>query len=156
MKNKRVKIHNFTVASKQYMIGIYTYVIKTNTFFCKFLAFIEQKEKDNNDNLYKFNGGLYIASALIKLYLFLVPKQCKVHHGFYIYIYGLSLLSFSFCSIEAMRPKICKKSVCFYCITTSLWRTPCSESFEYTYVYIGMLHITAPHKFILWSKIRVK
>ena len=21
-------------------------------------------------------------------------------------------------------PKICKKSVCFYCITTSLWRTP--------------------------------
>ena len=36
----------------------------------------------------------------------------------------LSLLSFSFCSIKATRPKICKKSVCcFYCITMSLWRT---------------------------------
>ena len=31
---------------------------------------------------------------------------------------------FLFCSIKATRPKICKKSVCFYCITTSLWRTP--------------------------------
>ena len=36
----------------------------------------------------------------------------------------LSLLSFSFCSIKVTRPNICKKSVCFYCITTSLWRTP--------------------------------
>ena len=31
---------------------------------------------------------------------------------------------FPYCSIKATRPKICKKSVCYYCITTSLWRTP--------------------------------
>ena len=30
------------------------------------MAFIEQKENDNNDNLCKIHGGLYIASALIK------------------------------------------------------------------------------------------
>ena len=30
------------------------------------VAFIEQKENDNNDNLCKINGGLYIASALMK------------------------------------------------------------------------------------------
>ena len=39
-------------------------------------------------------------------------------------LHRLSLLSFSFCSIKATRPKICKKSVCCYCITISLWRTP--------------------------------
>ena len=39
-------------------------------------------------------------------------------------LHRLSLLSFPFCSIKATRPKICKKSVCFYCITTSLWKTP--------------------------------
>ena len=59
------------------------------------VAFIKQKENDNNDNLCKIHDGLYIALALI-----------------------------TFCSIKATRPKICKKSVCFYCITTSLWRTP--------------------------------
>ena len=31
------------------------------------VAFIEQKENDNNDNLCKIHGGLYIASALNKL-----------------------------------------------------------------------------------------
>ena len=30
------------------------------------VAFIEQKENDNNDNLCKIHGGLYIASALMK------------------------------------------------------------------------------------------
>ena len=30
------------------------------------MAFIEQKENDNNDNLCKIHGGLYIASALMK------------------------------------------------------------------------------------------
>ena len=29
------------------------------------VAFIKQKENDNNDNLCKIHGGLYIASALI-------------------------------------------------------------------------------------------
>ena len=28
------------------------------------MVFIEQKENDNNDNLCKIHGGLYIASAL--------------------------------------------------------------------------------------------
>ena len=41
------------------------------------VAFIEQNENDNNDNLCKIHGGLYIASAL-----------------------NLSLLSLSFCSIK--------------------------------------------------------
>ena len=27
----------------------------------RLMAFIEQKENDNNDNLYKIHGGLYIA-----------------------------------------------------------------------------------------------
>ena len=30
------------------------------------VAFIEQKENENNENLYKIHGGLYIASALMK------------------------------------------------------------------------------------------
>ena len=30
------------------------------------VAFIEQKENDNNDNLCKIHGELYIASALMK------------------------------------------------------------------------------------------
>ena len=30
------------------------------------VAFIKQKENDNNDNLCKIHGGLYIASALMK------------------------------------------------------------------------------------------
>ena len=30
------------------------------------VAFIEQKENNNNDNLFKIHGGLYIASALMK------------------------------------------------------------------------------------------
>ena len=40
--------------------------IKTNTILQIFglVAFIKQKENDNNDNLCKINGGLYIASAL--------------------------------------------------------------------------------------------
>ena len=29
--------------------------------------------------------------------------------------------------IKATRPKICKKSVCLYCITTSLWWTPVNQ-----------------------------
>ena len=33
------------------------------------VAFIEQKENDNNDNLCKIHGGLYIASALINVIL---------------------------------------------------------------------------------------
>ena len=36
------------------------------------VAFIEQKENDNNDNLCKIQR------------INLVPKQCKGHHGFYI------------------------------------------------------------------------
>ena len=41
--------------------------IKTNTLFENYLlvAFIEQKENDNNDNQCKIHGGLYIASALL-------------------------------------------------------------------------------------------
>ena len=38
--------------------------------------------------------------------------------------------TFYFCSIKATRPKICKKSVCFYCITTSLWRTQVNDFFR--------------------------
>ena len=30
------------------------------------MAFIEQKEIDNNDNLFQIHGSLYIASALMK------------------------------------------------------------------------------------------
>ena len=37
-------------------------------------------------------------------------------------LYRLWLSSFSFCLMKATRPKICKKCVCFYKITTSLWR----------------------------------
>ena len=39
---------------------------KTNTLLqiFGFVAFIEQKENDNNDNLCKIHGGLYIALAL--------------------------------------------------------------------------------------------
>ena len=49
----------------------------------------------------------------------------------------LSLLSFAFCSIRVTRPKICKKSVCFYCIFSSLslwmiffisWQQMCSKA----------------------------
>ena len=36
------------------------------------VAFIEQKENDNNDNLCKIHGDLYIASALIKLAIVIV------------------------------------------------------------------------------------
>ena len=32
------------------------------------MAFIEQKENDNNDNLCKIHGGLYITSAVINCY----------------------------------------------------------------------------------------
>ena len=87
--------------------NIFTFTIKTNTLSQMFglVAFIEQKENDNNENLCKIHGDLYIASAL---------KSMVV----------VTLLSFSFCSIKATRPKICKKSVCFNCIITSLWRTP--------------------------------
>ena len=49
-------------------------------------------------------------------------------------LHRLSLLSFSFCSIKATRSKICKKSVCFYCITTSLWRTPVYPWFIWRYL----------------------
>ena len=37
------------------------------------MAFIDQNENDNNDNLCKIHGGLYIASALIHLKNFLTP-----------------------------------------------------------------------------------
>ena len=42
--------------------------IKTNTLLQIFglVAFIKQNENDNNDNLCKIHGGLYIASALMK------------------------------------------------------------------------------------------
>ena len=39
------------------------------------VAFIEQKENDNNDNLCKIHGGLYIASALIVIVFFWLDKR---------------------------------------------------------------------------------
>ena len=69
------------------------------------MAFIEQKENDNNDNLCKIHGGLYIASALISVKITRITKftvviyvafieqkdindnndnPCKIHGGFYI------------------------------------------------------------------------
>ena len=49
----------------------------TKTLFLKFfglVAFVEQKENDNKDNLLKIQVGRYNASALI--------KHCKDQHGF--------------------------------------------------------------------------
>ena len=40
------------------------------------MAFIEQNENDNNDNLCKNHGGIYIASA----HLFLLDKSHEAEH----------------------------------------------------------------------------
>ena len=53
-------------------------------------------------------------------YMWLVPKQSKDHHGFYIdcHCYRFLLLD------KGHEAENLQKSVCFYCITASLWRTP--------------------------------
>ena len=57
------------LSSRVYQRNIQGYnTIQTNTLFANFRprGLIEQKENDNNDNLCKIHGGLYIASALMK------------------------------------------------------------------------------------------
>ena len=56
---------------------------------------------------------------------------------------------------KATRPKICKKSVCFYCITTSLWRTPVNHlkwNRQETNVYKNMQPLKATLKFANFQK----
>ena len=101
-------------------------MIKTKLFLQIFglVAFIEQKENDNNDNICKVHGDLYNASVWIpndlEDLILLTPKHYKGHHGFYIDCHCYRFFSLD----KGHEPKICKKSVYFYCITISLWKTP--------------------------------
>ena len=51
----------------KYFDSLVRHTIKQTLFLQIFglVAFIEQKENDNNDNLYKIHGSLNIASALM-------------------------------------------------------------------------------------------
>ena len=51
------------------------------------------------------------------------------------------------CFGTATRPKICKKSVCFYCITTSLWRTPVNH-YQYLDFYCRQIKVPDSALFI--------
>ena len=87
---------------------------KHYTDFCKISASWPLSSKKKNkrkrwqNDLCKIHVGLYIASFL----------QVKMNFTY------LVTFIVCFCSIMATRPNICKMSVCFYCITTSLWKTP--------------------------------
>ena len=67
------------------------------------VAFIEQKENDNNDNLCKIHVGLYVALQFSE----------ALYRSTWI-LNRLSFFSFSFCSIKATRLKNLKKKKCLF------------------------------------------
>ena len=79
--------------------------------FC-LVAFIEQKENDNNDNLSKIHVGLYNASVLICELIWLVRKHCKGQHGHQVnsslHLYMFPTISFKAKYLRCFNSQHCK------------------------------------------------
>ena len=86
------------------------------SFRHRLLRFLHLSKESHFDD----NYGLKIASKRMANWMNCV----SIRTGFYV---EMSLLSFSFCLKKAMKPKICKKSVCFYCITTRMDLVGCLD-----------------------------